>query len=140
MRKLLLLVLSCAPMFALSLLPSSTNKEIIRPSPKKFYINNLDIIEFHEGVFRVIFYSSENFDIFDGVNLKRVRANKNGIYFLEKDIKEIFREPWPTPRPLTDYPSLPDLQDTPPYPDEFPQDIIDPLPIPIDQEQNEELA
>lgn len=83
---------------------------------------------------------SENFDVFDGVNLKRVRANKNGIYFLEKDIKKIFKEPWPTPRPITDYPSLPDLQDSPPYPDEFPQDIIDPLPIPIDQEQNEELA
>lgn len=74
---------------------------------------------------------SENFDVFDGVNLKRVRANKKGIYFLEKDIKKIFKESWPTPLPPSDLPS---------YPDEFPQDIIDPLPIPIDQEQNEELA
>lgn len=130
MRKLLLLVLSCAPAFAIS--HPTTNKEIIRPSPKKFYINNLDIIEYHEGAFRVIFYMSENFDVFDGVNLKRVRANKNGIYFLEKDIKEIFREPWPTPSPITDYPN------STLYPDEFPQDIIDPLPVPIDQ--NEELS
>ena len=70
MRKLLLLVLSCAPAFATSP-PPTTNKEIIRPSPKRFYINNLDIIEFHEGSFRIIFYMSENFDVFDGVNLKR---------------------------------------------------------------------
>jgi len=47
------------------------NKEIINPAPKRFYINNLDIIEYH---------------------------------------------------------------------DEFPQDIIDPLPIPINQEPNEELT
>ena len=120
MRKLLLLVLSCAPAFATSP-PPTTNKEIIRPSPKRFYINNLDVIEYHEGAFRVIFYMSENFDIFDGVNLKRVRANKNGIYFLERDIINIFKEPWPPTLPVTDYPTLPDL-------DEFPQDIIDPLP------------
>jgi hypothetical protein len=95
-------------MFATS--PPETNKGIIRPSPKRFYINNLDIIEYHEGVFRVIFYMSENFDIFDGVNLRRVRANKNGIYFLEKDIKKIFKEPWPTPLPPPI--SLPTLMDS----------------------------
>ena len=110
------------------------NKEIINPAPKRFYINNLDIIEYHDGSFRVFFYMSENFDVFDGVNLKRVRANKNGIYFLEKDIKNIFKEPWPTPHPMTDYP------DFTPYPDEFPQEIIDPLPIPIEQESYEELT
>lgn len=105
MRKLLLLVLSCAPAFATSP-PPTTNKEIIRPSPKRFYINNLDIIEFHEGSFRIIFYMSENFDVFDGVNLKRVRANKNGIYFLEGDIINIFKESWPPTRPITNYPDL----------------------------------
>jgi len=68
MRKLLLLVLFCAPMLG-SIPP--VNKEIINPAPKRFYINNLDIIEYH---------------------------------------------------------------------DEFPQDIIDPLPIPINQEPNEELT
>ena len=127
MRILLLLALSCAQMFA----SSPENKEIINPAPKRFYINNLDIIEYHEGAFRVIFYMSENFDVFDGVNLKRVRANKNGIYFLKRDIINIFKEPWqPTPQ-ITNYPPIPDL-------DEFPPDIIDPI-SPI-QHQDEDLT
>ena len=110
---------------------SPVNKEIIRPSPKRFYINNLDIIEYHDGSFRVFFYMSENFDVFDGVNLKRVRANKNGIYFLKRDIINIFKEPWQPIPQITNYPPIPDL-------DEFPPDIIDPI-SPI-QHQDEDLT
>lgn len=62
---------------------------------------------------------SESFDVFDAVCLKRVRANKKGIYFLESDIREVFREPWD----VLDPPEL--------YQDEFPPDVI--LPLPIDR-------
>jgi len=115
MKKILLLVLACSPMFA----SSPENKEIIRPSPKRFYINNLDVIEFYKGSFRVFFYMSENFDVFDAVCLKRIRANKKGIYFLEGDIREVFHEPWDVLQPPT--PSG--------CQDEFPPDVIAPLPI-----------
>jgi len=104
MRKLLLLVLFCAPMLG-SIPP--VNKEIINPAPKRFYINNLDIIEYHEGAFRVIFYMSEN----KGLHRDHDNNKDSDIKAVEKGrgCKNRPRHTAPIPRRPYNTPSRPAL-------------------------------
>lgn len=54
------------------------------------YIGTLDSVEFHKGNFVVKLYSSyPHFKYYQIVYLKKLRADKNGVYFCDQDVTKI---------------------------------------------------
>jgi len=67
----------------------------------RFYIDTLDMVEYRDGLFNVFFYSPIEFDVFDICQVKRLRASKTGVYFVDKDIVNLLHQPdYPNTTPI----------------------------------------
>jgi len=65
---------------------STTN--LLAEDSRRYYIENLDSIQFYDGEFSIYYFSvwPTPFRPGDEIHIKRLRAAREGIYFLNSDI------------------------------------------------------
>jgi len=90
---------------------------------KRHYVDVLDPLQFENGVFQVYFYTRTDFDVGTYVEINKVRANRRGIYFLDRDIIRVVRMP---NGGVMLPPSYNEDNEDPVYPSD-PNDLFDPL-------------
>lgn len=80
---------------------SDAREGVMLKGAERFYIDCLDMVEYQDGLFNVFFYNSLDFDSFDVCQVRRLRASKSGVYFIDKDIVRLLHQPDHTDPRLT---------------------------------------